>query len=52
MKKIFAKVRSILEEGVIKCCGNKLKESITYEMKSIMNVNIVVKKGKIQLKDY
>ena len=43
MKKIFAKVRSILEEGVIKCFGN---ESITYEMKSIMNVNIVVKKWK------
>ena len=46
MKKIFAKVRSILEEGVIKCFENKLKESITYEMKSIMNVNIVVKKWK------
>jgi UDP-glucose-4-epimerase GalE len=46
IEKVINKVKCVLREGVIKYFGNKLKEMIPEEFRSIICVNIIVYKGK------
>ena len=46
IEKVINKFKIVLREGVIKYFGNKLKEMIPEEFRSIMCINIVVHKGK------
>ena len=46
MEKMINHVKNVLKKGVIEFFGNKLKEMIPKEFRSLMNINVVVHKGK------